>query len=253
MLRLPKKTNALSEILHNLALFPLWVVDLCRPWSDLVMATVASSSFGYGGTQEKKLAPSSVRQAARVAGRGPHHFRLRHLSSDPPEIPRHGEEFRLSLSKKDFKILMSVKVKGGKHSGQLEAEAVVLGLRRLARNLRVHNHRLLFLVDATAVLGALQRGRSSAPSLRAATRRAAGLILASGFRFRFGYLPSESNPADAPSRKQVQTGPRRRVRKPLRPSRFDKYCRRMSVAAKVDRNFDYRESLSGRVSSMSPF
>ena len=86
------------------------------------------------------------------------------------------------------------------HSGALEASAVVLGLRRLGREARWHGHRGAFLVDAQAVLGALQKGRSSAGSLRFPVQQAGALSLACGWRWRWCYLPSESNPADAPSR-----------------------------------------------------
>jgi hypothetical protein len=50
------------------------------------------------------------------------------------------------------------------------------------------------------VLFSLQKGRSGAPTLRHPVRQAGALSLACGWRWRFGYLPSESNPADDPSR-----------------------------------------------------
>ena len=57
--------------------------------------------------------------------------------------------------------------------------------------------------SAQAVLAALQKGRSSAPTLRHQVGQAGAIIMACGWRFRFAYLPSESNPADAPSRRQT--------------------------------------------------
>ena len=60
--------------------------------------------------------------------------------------------------------------------------------------------RLLFLLDARAVLGAFAKGRSSAPSLFRAVRQAAALQLAGDLVVRWVYITSESNLADAPSR-----------------------------------------------------
>ena len=55
-------------------------------------------------------------------------------------------------------------------------------------------------MDAQAVRGALQKGRSSAGTLRHPIAQAGAIMLACNLRLRFAYLPSESNPADAPSR-----------------------------------------------------
>ena len=87
---------------------------------------------------------------------------------------------------------------------------MVLALRRILRTGRLHAHRGTFLVDAQVVRAAFQKGRSSAPTLRLVTAQAGALCLVGDLRLRFGYLPSESNPADAPSR---GSGPRERVRR----------------------------------------
>ena len=63
-----------------------------------------------------------------------------------------------------------------------------------------HSKRLLFLLDARAVMGAFAKGRSSAPSLFRAVEKAVGLQLAGDLLVRWVYIASESNPADAPSR-----------------------------------------------------
>ena len=59
-----------------------------------------------------------------------------------------------------------------------------------------------------AVKGALQKGRSSAPSIRREVSRIAALTLAGGLNITYLYVPSEYNPADDPSRGVVV--PRRR-------------------------------------------
>ena len=66
-------------------------------------------------------------------------------------------------------------------------------------------------MDAQAVRAALQKGRSGAPTLRHPVKQAGAISLACGWRWRYGYLPSESNPADDPSRGVVRF---RSLRKP---------------------------------------
>ena len=63
-----------------------------------------------------------------------------------------------------------------------------------------HNRRIIILFDARAILGAAQRGRTLACSFQREIRRIAALQLAGNLRVHFLYVPSEDNPADAPSR-----------------------------------------------------
>ena len=66
----------------------------------------------------------------------------------------------------DFSTDFIVRAKREAHSGALRAAGVVLALRRLSRTIRNHNHRGSFVADAHAVMGALQKGRSFAGTLR---------------------------------------------------------------------------------------
>ena len=64
-----------------------------------------------------------------------------------------------------------------------------------------HFHRrLVVLIDAKAILGAACNGRSSARTLRGIMRQLGSLLLATNSLLRLVYIPSEHNPADAPSR-----------------------------------------------------
>ena len=56
------------------------------------------------------------------------------------------------------------------------------------------------MIDAQAVLGAVAKGRSSAPTVRRGVMRVAALLLAGDVHAYYGYVPSEENPADTPSR-----------------------------------------------------
>ena len=63
---------------------------------------------------------------------------------------------------------------------------------------------MVLLVDAQAVLGAVAKGRSSSPSLQREIMRIAALQLVGGILLKLVYVPSEDNPADAPSRGVVR-------------------------------------------------
>ena len=92
---------------------------------------------------------------------------------------------RLPLRRADFKTLLAARARRQGHSGGPEAAAVVLGLKRLGRVRRWHGHRGAFPVDARSVQAALQKGRSSAGTLRHPVAQAAALTLACDRRWRY--------------------------------------------------------------------
>jgi hypothetical protein len=55
-------------------------------------------------------------------------------------------------------------------------------------------------VDSTVAFFSLWKGRSSSAPLLLILRQIAALLLASGLSLCVGWLPSEINPADKPSR-----------------------------------------------------
>jgi hypothetical protein len=99
-----------------------------------------------------------------------------------------------------FRTILSVRKQHGARAGALEAAGVTLMLRWLLRTPTKHGTRVAALVDAQAVIGALLKGRSSAPTLRCEVRRIAALTFAGDFWPRYVYVPTSCNPADAPSR-----------------------------------------------------
>ena len=113
-----------------------------------------------------------------------------------------------------FRTLLSVKARYAAHSGALEAAGVTILLRWLLRSPSRHGRRVSALVDAQAVIGAITKGRSSAPTLRLEVQRIAALTIAGDFLMRYIYVPSRCNPADAPSRGKRRPRPHcvRRVR-----------------------------------------
>jgi hypothetical protein len=86
------------------------------------------------------------------------------------------------------------------HINKAEMMAVTLGLRNLLAEGDAAGKRVLLLVDNTAVLGVVAKGRSSAHSLRGPARVLSAWQLATGVRLVPRYVPSALNPADGPSR-----------------------------------------------------
>ena len=81
------------------------------------------------------------------------------------------------------------------------------------RTVHRHGKRTVLLVDATAVCGAVAKGRSSSPTLNYELRRIAALAIAGDIWIRVVYIPSEDNPADAPSRGIVRKWRTKQCRK----------------------------------------
>lgn len=199
----PMSPDVLAELLAFVCISPLLEIEFSLPWSSFLLATDASSEFGFG-VSVATVSPAAAAALARAAG-GP--GRYVHIPGDAaapagpdPARPRQGKPVSLPVSRSAFRTVISARNKYPAHSGALEAAAVCLGLRWLLRAARRHGSRQLVLIDATAVQGALCKGRSSAPSLRREVRRAGALMLAGGLCVTFAYVPSEFNPADDPSR-----------------------------------------------------
>ena len=156
-----------------------------------------------------------ARKVGRIGATRDHFVRLdRTLPyvDDEAERTRKGEPVHLPISKRHFKTVLSVRRQFAAHSGSLEAHGVVLGLRWLLRSPQRHSRRTPILIDALTVLGASAKGRSSAPSIHHHIREIASLILAGDLVYRPVYIPSEDNPADAPSRGIVRRWTAKRVK-----------------------------------------
>ena len=192
--------SVVRELAHFVSLLPLLEADLQRPWQQCLLATDASVDYGFG-VSVAAVSPKLVRELGQAAAAPGHLVRLargqRH-PDDEQERPRKGTVHALSLSKWDFKTVISCKRLFDSHSGGLEAHGVALGLRWLLRCVGRHGRRTTVLIDAQAVFGAVRKGRSSAPSLKREIRFIGGLALAGDLLLRCLYIPSEDNPADAP-------------------------------------------------------
>ena len=133
----------------------------------------------------------------------------------------------MGISQHHFKDVLSVKAQRTEHSGVMELKGVKLLLRWLLRTARHFHHRVAILVDAKAALCAVAKGRSGAAGFRPTLCSIGAHLLASDTLLRPIYIPSEDNPADAPSR-----GKRRRpaTRRGVKKLGFEKADRRLHRA-----------------------
>jgi hypothetical protein len=86
------------------------------------------------------------------------------------------------------------------HINQLELQAALTAVKRVASSPSGINSRVLLGIDSSVALHVLRRGRTSSHSLYPVTCRLHALCLAAGIRIHTFWVPSDVNPADAPSR-----------------------------------------------------
>lgn len=98
-----------------------------------------------------------------------------------------------------WRLAFSHTWKRAEHINALEAHAAVLAVEWAAAH-PINGQRLVILSDSAVVIGALKKGRSSSPALALPCRRFAAVIIAHDLHPIFIHVPSESNPADGPSR-----------------------------------------------------
>jgi hypothetical protein len=85
---------------------------------------------------------------------------------------------------------------------------VVNSLQWRLRSLPNFKKRVLHLVESQVVASIITKGRASSHRLRKAVDKLASLCIAGGIQFAVGYISTEDNPADIPSR----WGSRERIR-----------------------------------------
>jgi hypothetical protein len=81
-----------------------------------------------------------------------------------------------------------------------EARAAIMMVQRKLRNRSSWGRRSVFILDSQSVVGAVSKGRSSSPSLSRLVSRLSAHVLLGGLSPLWVWVPSEFNPADAPSR-----------------------------------------------------
>ena len=106
------------------------------------------------------------------------------------------------------------------HINVLEARTIVNYARHLARSSKSQQKKYLIFTDSMVSLGALSKGRSSAPPLLALCRRLLVIRAIYGIRIYLRHVPSPLNCADGPTRNEP-VGPAREtvVKYSARPGR----------------------------------
>jgi hypothetical protein len=98
-------------------------------------------------------------------------------------------------------VAQAYRWKRAEHINVLEARAACCAIRYLARQESCSGRcRALLLCDSAVVVGAMQKGRTSAFRLLVQLRRMSAVLLGSDLELNSVWIPSKCNPADAPSR-----------------------------------------------------
>ena len=199
----PKEVRRELRMLIDLA--PDLVVDLRRLPGTVAVATDASphgQGVCYAQLPKGAYDPMAV-HALRRGWRTQHDGRSVDTAL-PDELP-HDSRFPPVLHDfvrtSDWRTSVSQRWKHrGEHITLGEGRAVLSGIRWLARQPRHHGTRVPFFIDSQACLGALAKGRSSSRKLNRICRRVAAYVCAARLKVSWLWVPTDHNPADAPSR-----------------------------------------------------
>jgi hypothetical protein len=119
----------------------------------------------------------------------------------PGEIPAPSPSLSPILASPS-RVIVSSRWRNQEHITVLEMRAVQTALRWLASRPDQRDSRVLLLVDSAPCVFALSKGRSSSRKigLLRRLRSIAAVALSAGLTLVVRWIPSASNPADAPSR-----------------------------------------------------
>ena len=106
------------------------------------------------------------------------------------------------------------------HINVLELQAMVNGLQWRLRKCSQFNKRVLHLVDSQVLASVVVKGRSSSRRLFKALNKLNALSVAAGVYLSVGYLASEDNPSDIPSRWGPTKGKEKRGAKTAKAQAF---------------------------------
>jgi hypothetical protein len=98
------------------------------------------------------------------------------------------------------RVIISSRWRASEHINVLELRAILLALHWLLSYPSSHFSRVYLLVDSAVALFSLWKGRSSSPRLLLILRKVNVLLMSSGISLLTGWLPTDRNPADRPSR-----------------------------------------------------
>jgi len=207
---------ARDEFAVYAALAPLLVADLSRPYLPLLTCSDASPSYGYGVSVRSVSAELAEELGSLSEHRG-EYLTFTDFFDTVGGQRRCGVPVRLPFSMESFTDVLSIKAAVLSHSGSMEAHAVLLMIQWILRSASRFSSRAVVGIDATAVLAAMLKGRTSAPSLRRPVRAVAAHCLGGDLLLLPLWVPSRFNPADKPSRGVRRRPAERRTGKPYKP------------------------------------
>lgn len=179
------------ELRCLVGLAPLLFAALDASWWHKVVA-VDASDWGLGVVAASSLAEDLV-SLARDAGKIP---------SGSDEVPAVAD---FVADRRWATIVGSPwlfpELAAAEHIGVREARAFTTGLRWVLSHPSSLGRRVVILSDSSNVVGAVSKGRSSSFQLLRCLRHISALLLAGGLYVSVIWVPTESNPADEPSRR----------------------------------------------------
>eukprot|EP00438_Fugacium_kawagutii_P015746 Skav233435 [mRNA] locus=scaffold1486:284964:287666:- [translate_table: standard] len=193
----------LNQLLAPLGLAPSMtpqhIMDQCQP---------GASATVQGRLQRLPLAPAKVhpgdsqRLASKLSGMISIKGEDILLTTPTSQMVKH-HRLRASVPSKlwKWKIITGWTWKNSSdHINVLELRAVMTAIKwRIEMQKHIHR-RFIHLTDSLVCLHALSRGRSSSRKLRRVMSRINALVLVSGSQPVWGYVHTDQNPADKPSR-----------------------------------------------------
>lgn len=189
--------RARMELSTLLSLAPLVYADMRTPIAGKVLCSDASM---VGGA----VVYTEISQAEGLEFLR-HQSRFKGCASFLSDNETAGRWVRLSqypawLQSRQWKTAVTHRWRSPKHIHILEGEAFILALRWWCRTQMNLGKRVPCFIDNQTLLSAITKGRSSSTSLQRICRRVAALCIAGDIRLIEGWVTSENNPADGPSR-----------------------------------------------------
>ena len=178
------------ELRVAVGIFPLLYVTINALWAPNVLFFDAST-VAFGVTSAPASQPHQATLAA-LPVRGQDGLPVR--SMDP---------LLLRVATRS-KVVVSSSIRFPQHINVLEARAQFIAIRIALSNPDSWGKRLQLFGDSMVVVGATHTGRSSSIPLNTIMRKAAPWLLVTRSQLYQGYIRTESNPADAPSRPKAK-------------------------------------------------
>jgi hypothetical protein len=179
--------SVVKELELVCGLAPLLCVNIFQEWSGKMAAFDASTVAQ--GVSEAVVSAGEAKEFAQCSGLGPS------VEEQRKVLDGVGEE----VKKVEWGHVVASKFRHKAHINVLEAAAALTAVRRAVRDER-RGKKFVVFGDSAVVIAAVTKGRCSSFPLLVAVRRVMAMVLASGSRPRYVWIPSKANPADEPSR-----------------------------------------------------